>query len=137
MERMRRLRGEDYTQLPFPEAFRALAAHRPLCDACAQKHGYAFAATAGCDCGCHTLRSYRHLAHRTGLGRSQLHRLMTGMIAPTSAEIEAIAAEFKKSPHYFQEYRVARLCALLAEELARNPERSVMIVRKLGLEEAI
>lgn len=104
MARFRQLFGEDYTTLDFAEAFRILAGARSL--------------TA--------------LARRTGLSRSQVHRLLAGS-APTGREMEMVAQAFGKLPVYFVEYRIGLVCAAMAEHLARAPETSVGLVRQLGL----
>lgn len=105
MALFRQLRGEDFTVLPFTEAFAALAA----------------------------TRSGRGLAHKTGITRTQVQRLLTG-VRPSLVELELIAEAFGKTPFFFQEYRNAHICALLAAELDRSPETSIGIVRGLGLE---
>lgn len=109
MARLRQLRGEDYTVLEFDDSFRVLAGDR----------------------------SRVALARRTGLSKTQLHRLITGEVAPTGDEMAAVAAAFGKSPFYFKEYRTAIVCALVARELERSPETSIGMIRNLGLEEMV
>lgn len=106
LDLLRQLRGEDYSVLPFVEEFRFLAVNR----------------------------STRALANKVGLSRTQIQRFLTGAVAPNAYELEVIAAAFGKSPFYFREYRTAHVVALVAKELDKAPERTIGIVRHLGLE---
>ncbi len=101
--RLRQLRGEDYTSLPFRESFRALAANR----------------------------SIRGLASKTGLDRNLVHRLLQGDVDPTADVMERVAKAFKKSPGYFPEYRIAYIVGVLFYKLDSGPEASVSFFQKL------
>ncbi len=103
MEELRKLRGEDFTTLPFHESFRVLAG----------------------------TRSMRHLAEKVGMSRMQCYRLYTGAIVPTGHEMEQVAVAFRKNPSFFREYRTAVVCSLTARLLDDNPERSAVIIQKL------
>lgn len=103
MARLRQLRGEDFTIQPFNDAFRELAGKR----------------------------SIRNIVRLTGLSKTTVHRLLSGVIAPTGEEMEKVAGGFFKKASYFKEYRTAIVCALTARLLDDEPERSIVMVRKL------
>lgn len=98
------LRGQDFTTLPFAEAFRCLAGDRGL----------------------------TNLARRTGLSRSNLSRLLNGK-PPKPEEMEAVAAAFGKRAIYFAEYRETAILRWAAERLAADPDRSAVLAHQLGL----
>ncbi len=102
IRRLRQLAGNDYSELPFAEAFRVLAAGR----------------------------SVRHVATKVELGRSTVHRLLTGAQAPTLIDVRKVAAGFGKDPAYFCEYRSAVLGAMMADRLVDMPETSIDAYRK-------
>lgn len=99
---LRQMLGADFTILAFPEAFRILAGDR----------------------------SRSHLARKTGLERTKVHRLLAGQ-EPTADEIEAVAAAFGKHPSYFAEWRVAFVAAVVAERLQGAPESSIGLYRRI------
>lgn len=101
--RLRQLMGNDYAELPFADAFSALAGKRSL----------------------------NHLARVTGISRSQVRRLLRGDVEPSRADMEMIAAGFKKEPGYFLEYRMGLLLAIVAQKLIDSPEISVKPYRRL------
>lgn len=111
--RLREMQGEDITTLPFREAFVLLAGRR----------------------------SRSHVASLTGIKRTRVHRLLTGIrgggqlaeVEPTGAEMEAIAGAFGRRPLYFREYRAAVIAALVHETMLNNPEASAGIARRLGI----
>ncbi len=103
-ERLRQLFGEDYTTLPFDQAFKALAGNR----------------------------SVSVLSAKTGLSRSHIQRLMAGR-APKGSEMETVARAFNKPPVYFVEYRNGLLLAAVLAHLSSAPEASVGLVRRLGM----
>lgn len=101
--RLRQLMGEDYSDLPFDEAFQILAGPRSL----------------------------SALAAKTGISRSQVRRLLTGERLPTAYEMGQVAKAFKKEPGYFLEYRNEVILTALAEKLDSNSEVSVKFYRQL------
>ena len=103
--RLRRMIGDDYTALPFHEAFRVLAGER----------------------------SMSHLARKTGISRSQVHRLYAGQCDPSASEMEAIAKAFDKPAGYFTEYRLNVMMGAILERLERNPEATVKYYRHLAV----
>lgn len=110
-QRIQALFGEDFSTAPFREAFAAL--------------------TRG--------QSRTQIARTTGLARTRVHRLLTGgridrapSVEPTAAEMETIAAAYGRRPEYFHEYRTGLILALAAEELDRNRERAIVVVRQLA-----
>jgi hypothetical protein len=105
MIELRRLWGEDYSTLPFADTFRLLGG----------------------------ARSRTHMARKTGLARSRVHRLWSGEIVASGGEMEQIARAFDKTPGYFLEYRVGVVCAAIAEHLRRAPEASIGPARDLGV----
>lgn len=103
-ERYRQLFGEDFTVAPFTEAFLALVGDR----------------------------SIRAIAHKTGLDRNYVHKLMKGA-DPTVEAMEKIAVAFKKDPGYFAEYRTLYITGVIARRLEEVPEASVSIYRKVKI----
>ena len=101
--RLRQLMGEDYSDLPFGDAFRILAGPRSL----------------------------SALAAKTGISRSQVRRLLTRECRPTPWEMGQVAKAFKKEPGYFLEYRNEVILTALAEKLFGNSEVSVKFYRQL------
>lgn len=110
LSRLNQLRGDDYTMLPFPEAFRALARWDPDTPT----------------------RSLTNIARRVDIPRSRTHRLLTGESKPSHADLEQIAAAFGRRPTYFAEYRIALVVAAIEAHLEAAPEATVGIVRQLG-----
>lgn len=103
IETLRELMGDRYSMDPFGFSLERLAAGR----------------------------SSAMLASRTGLSRSTIQRLRTGVMWPTKAHIEAVAAAFGKDPVWFVEYRAMLLAEMVSAEAMRNPERSAAMVGKL------
>jgi transcriptional regulator with XRE-family HTH domain len=101
--RLRQLAGDDWTTLPFTDAFRLLGGTRTKQD----------------------------LADHCGLTRHAVSRLLSGSSEPTGTEMEAIAAAFGKPATYFPEYRVALVCAFLVDYFATAPEASVALAHRL------
>lgn len=95
--RFRQLVNEDYSVLPFAEAFTVLA--RGL--------------------------SLTVLARKVDLSRSETYRLLRGEKLPTLSDLEAVAKGFKKSPAYFSDYRAAVVAAALHEKLLASPDTSI------------
>lgn len=103
---LREIWGDNFTILPFNEAFRQMAGARTLAQ----------------------------LAVKTGIGRATVHRLLTGKLEPTGSEMEAIARAFGLRPIYFREYRAGMVLAVIAQHLTDAPEASVKLVRQLTRE---
>lgn len=101
--RLATLFGGRYSDLPFAQAFRAVAGER----------------------------SIRHIASSTGLNRNTVHRLLNGDQQPDEFEIEAIARAFRVEPSYFAEYRLAYIVGFLYSRLAQNPDATVLFFKKL------
>jgi Helix-turn-helix len=70
-------------------------------------------------------RSLRTVARRTDLSTTQLHRLLSGEIAPTGEAMERIARGFNKNPSWFLEYRVGSIAAALVSSLTEAPDKSI------------
>lgn len=104
MATIRRMMGQDYSLLPFAEAFGVLA------------RGY----------------SLSHLARKTDISRSKVHRLLRGDDAPTGDEMELVAQSFGKHPSFFAEYRAAYITAMVHERMEDNPETSIAIYRRMS-----
>lgn len=96
-DRLERLFGRDFTFDPFPEAFKQLA---------------------GKD-------SVRHVAHKTGLNRNLVHRLMTGEIEPSGWHMNQVAEAYGKHPSFFMEWRILYIIKALVGRLEWSPEASV------------
>jgi len=101
--KLRQIRGEDYTVLPFVSALELARADK----------------------------SIRSLAHSSGLPKSTIHRLVEGKAHPTVEQIEAISKGLRKDPSYFMEYRVAFVVASMVELFSRSPESTVVQYEKL------
>ena len=101
--RYRQLTGQDYTFLPFPEAFGHLRAGR----------------------------SIRHLARKVGLDRNQVFRLLNGSVEPAAYDMEQVARAFSLDPSYFVEWRMLAITAALAGRMAEAPEATVGLYRRL------
>lgn len=105
--RMRQFLGQDYSILPFPEAFRILAGGR----------------------------SIRQLVVKTGLSRNSIHRLLRGELDPDAYVMEEVARAFSKSPAYFLEYRQMVITKALLQRMEYSPESTIGIYRKITRQE--
>lgn len=103
MKSIRQWTGQDHSVLPFHEAFAILA------------QGY----------------SMSHLARKTTLSRSQVHRLLRAEAQPTPHELSSVAQAFGKEPSYFIEFRTAYIMAALGARLEQAPEATIAIFRKI------
>ena len=101
-QKFRQILDEDYTMLPFTEAFKLM---------------------------CKGL-SIRGVAAKTGLNRNTVDRLLNG-VTPSMENIEAIAVAFKKDPGFFLEYRLYYISASIFAKLAEAPESSIVFYKKL------
>lgn len=114
----RELTGQDFTGLPFHEAFRLLAKHR--------------------DGSVHSLTL---IARKTGISRSKVHRLLEYRAAVDAAHpdpeepdldvMRRVAEAYGKKPGYFREYRAQIIAQHLVGVLAANPEFSANVFRKV------
>lgn len=102
--RLRGMRGEDYTILPFAEAVKRIMGDK----------------------------SIRNLAFYSGLPKSTVHRLLGGNCSPSIGQIEALSKALRKDPSYFMEYRVAFVLASLAQLFGMSPESSIVQFEKLS-----
>lgn len=89
-----RLSGEDYSEYEFQKAFQIL--------------------TRG--------KSVRGIAHKVGIDKSQVHRLLTGAAKPSFEAMEKIAAAYKKHPSFFVEYRTYIVLMLIEQFMKGSPE---------------
>jgi len=103
MAHLRQLMGEDYTALPFEEAFVILSDQRSL----------------------------TQLSRKVGLARSRVNRLRLGLVNPTVYDMAQIAEAFGKHPSFFAEYRAFYIVGALMDRLEGSPETSVGLYRKL------
>ena len=102
-ERLRQLQGDDYSYLPFHEAFTNLAGKR----------------------------SIRHLASKIGLGKHVTWNFKNGVKEPDLYTLEQIARAFGKDPSYFLEYRLAYIVGAIASRMELAPEMTVDMYREL------
>ncbi len=102
-KRLNQLMGNDYSMLPFREAFKVLA------------NG----------------RSHRHLASMTGLNRNTVQRLLKGDMEPDGFELAVIAETFGKHPSYFAEWRILYITNAIVSRLEWSPDTAIDIYRKL------
>lgn len=103
VRRIQQFMGEDFSLLPFPEAFRNL--------------------TAG--------MSLTPLARKTSMSRMNCSRLLRGEKEPHVDEMILIAKAFKKDPSYFVEYRAAYIMSYIAQHCEQAPEVSVNLYKRL------
>ncbi len=101
--RLTQLMGNDFTMLPFKEAFAVLA------------NG----------------RSNRHLANITGLNRNTVQRLLRGDMEPDGFEMAVVAETFGKHPSYFTEWRILYITNAIVQRLEWSPDTAVDIFRKI------
>jgi transcriptional regulator with XRE-family HTH domain len=106
IKRLRQLMGTDYALVSFAEAFGSLAGGRSL----------------------------SHLARRTDISRSQVHRLLRGEAQPTAEEMAKVAKAFDKHPSYFVEFRAAAVAGALHERLMTAPESTIGFYRTITQE---
>lgn len=104
----RQITGQDYTGLPFHQAFRAVARDR-----------------AG---RAHSLTT---IARKTGISRTRVHLLINGQQEPDLQSIALVAQAYGKKPSFFAEYRAEIIARRLVAVLAANPEYSVSVYRKV------
>lgn len=100
---LRQMMGQDYSTLDFASTFEFLVGDRSL----------------------------SHTAAKTGLSRSQVHRLLRGEVDPDIYEIEQVAEAFGKHPSFFAEYRAAFVVAALSERLMSAPESTIGFYRRI------
>lgn len=103
LTRLAKLSGEDFSDVDFRSTFRNL--------------------TNG--------RSLSNIAHKTGLGRSYVQRLLNGTADPSFETMERIAEAFRKNPSYFIEYRIATVVVILHDMFVESPETATSWYLKL------
>lgn len=103
-DKLRKLQGEDYSELEFQYSFKNLSGKR----------------------------SIRMLARKLSLEKSYVHRLLQGKIEPTAETMEQIAKAFNKHPSYFLEYRIYYVLAMLSHKLVQSPESSIVFYNRLA-----
>ena len=100
---LEKISGQSYTELPFDAAFKSL--------------------TYG--------RSIRNIAHKTGIQKDHVHRLLQGKVQPTFEVMEKVAEAFRKDPSYFVEYRVAFVLMSIDKYLTSNPDTATVWYLKM------
>lgn len=109
LAKLRQLAGEDYSCLPFHQALTTLGGGR----------------------------SVAQLAHKTGIPRTQLIRLLDPekyrkeRCTPNAWELRTAAHAFGKDPSYWLEWRCGLLAGVLYQSLFENPEASIGHYRRL------
>jgi hypothetical protein len=103
MHGWRQLTGQDYSERPFPEAFRVLSRGQ----------------------------SIRGIARRINYSKSRVERLLRGAEAPTIEDLRVIAELYNKRPAYFIEYRLEMILCAVGARLAENHEMTVALYRRL------
>lgn len=104
MKKLRQLLGDDFSISPFHQAFTILIG----------------------------TRSMSSIANRTGLSRSQVHRLRRGDVVPTREEMAKVAEAFDKHPSDFVEYRADVVVGALREKMLGSPESTIGFHRKVS-----
>lgn len=102
-DRLRQFAGDDFTQLPFVQAFRVLAGNR----------------------------SIRHLETKLDMTRGVVWKLKAGLKEPDLYTMERVAKAFHKDPSYFVEYRIAYIMGALGDQMEQAPEMTVDLYRRL------
>ena len=103
-QRLTQYLGNDYSYVPFTQAFSTLAG----------------------------TRSIRHLASKVGVSPHFAWNLKKGVSQPDLHTIEKIAKAFKKDPSYFLEYRISYILGALGAQMDLLPEVTVDIYRKIS-----
>lgn len=98
-----KISGSSYSEVAFKDAFKALT------------HG----------------RSLRNIAHKCGLQKDHVHRLLRGDVAPTFEVMEKVAQAFRKDPSYFVEYRVNYVLFVIERYLSDSPETATVWYTKM------
>ena len=104
METFRQLMGEDYSLLPFNQAFQILSGSMSL----------------------------TVLARKVYISRSKVRRLLLAEIEPSMLDMRKIADGFRKSPSYFVEYRRQAVVEYIANALLKAPESTVAFYNKIS-----
>ena len=94
LERLAKVGDEDFSEFGFTETFTYLAGEA----------------------------SVRGVAAKTGLGKSDVQRLLQGDAEPSYAVMEQIAEAYRKHPSFFLEYRIAHTLVVIDEFLHSSPE---------------
>lgn len=103
MQSWRELTGEDFCQLPFPRAFKAITYKQSL----------------------------TQVARKTGISRSRVDRLLKEQDRPTVDDMRQIAKAYGKKPAFFAEYRTEYIIASMVARLEYEYELTVTIYKKL------
>jgi hypothetical protein len=103
MQSWKEFTGQDYCELPFAQAFRLIA------------YG----------------QSIRQIAHKTGVARSRVDRLLRGEDLPTIGDLRVIASAYNKKPAFFAEYRVEYIIAAISARLSTERDMSAAIYARL------
>ena len=117
--RMQQLFGQDYSELPFTEAFRSLATGEYVASE-NPKEARSW----------HTL-STRALESKIGLSHMQVFRLMRGDRQPSLRQMEMIAKAFGKKPGWFLDYRIGIIIAIVADRMVKSPEMSIKYFQRV------
>ena len=125
---MHQIFGQDYSELPFPEAFRSLATGEYVSNENLIKSGIGPDRVATRTW--HAL-STRALESKIGLSHTQISKLMRGQRQPSLRQIEMIAKAFNKEPGWFLDYRIGIIIALVADRMARLPGMSVRYYQRV------
>ncbi len=103
-EKLQQWLGNDYSFVPFTEAFNTLAGDRSL----------------------------RHIASKIDSSSHYVWNLKHGVTQPDLYTIERIAKAFKKDPSYFLEYRISYILGALGKQMDLAPEVTVDIYRQIN-----
>lgn len=104
--RLRQFQGEDHTTLEFSEAFSVMVGQLRLST----------------------------VAHKVGISKTQVWRLLRAQVTPSPAEMEKIAVAFRRHPSYFAEWRAGWVLSLLARRLDGAPEATIGFYKRLSPE---
>lgn len=109
MAAWRELMGRAYSELGFQDSMRLLAADRTT----GKQH------------------SLSHIASKTGISRSRVHRLISGEENPDIADMEMIAKAYNRKPSFFTEYRIYAITAFMMKSLEVDPGISISLYEEI------
>jgi hypothetical protein len=103
MQTWKEITGQDFSELPFPQAFQALTKNQ----------------------------SFTTISRRISQGRTRTYELWNGLTSPTIDDMRIIAKAYGKKPAYFAEYRAEFILAHITARLIAETEMTIAIYTRL------